>query len=259
MKKLLIFLLLLLLSPALSAEEHYHPGDIIRFRIEALGLSPEEIAPKLSGFEVLKLERQGRDYEVWIRSFDAGPKEIDLGPVKIQFTIHSLLENTERKDIYDIKDGDQDSSLLEPVLPFFWTFFLLILTGLGIAWLVFFARRLRKSGRQGEISAWSWFNQALPGLESPAFLEELTDALKGYIERKFAKKIMGKTSSEILEELRFAPVMENLGQLEPWLAELDGYKYAGLPEKTERREIFTENLQKWVSYWEQGEEHVPAS
>ena len=244
---LLLLFLLFLSGGNLFSQDNYHIGDIIRFRVEGLSLSPEEIAPKLSDFEVLKLERQGGAYEIWIRSFETGAKEIELGPLKLQFTIHSLLENTQRKDIYDIKDGDENSALYSPSWPFFWTFFLVAMIALGVLWLTFFLRRQRKILKKSTLAPWDWFTQALPGIENPAFLEELTDALKGYVERKFGKRIIGKTSSEILQELRFAPIEENLAQLESWFGELDSYKYARLPEESGRREILINNLQNWVS------------
>jgi uncharacterized tellurite resistance protein B-like protein len=74
------------------------------------------------------------------------------------------------------------------------------------------------------------------------FFVSLTFAFKKYIEKAFGCKILGKTSSEIMEEIEdISQLHAFLNRIENWLQTADYYKFTTNIATSEKRE---QQLQK---------------
>ena len=80
-------------------------------------------------------------------------------------------------------------------------------------------------------------------VDDESYLVDLTRALKEYIENMYHIRIKGKTSSEIIDELRDTPFSDNmLHDIESWLRSCDRMKFSGLDVNTAEKQSHYENL-----------------
>ena len=213
--KFFFFVLFYFFSLSLWAgEKDFYIGDQIKLIVCSNSLTKSIFSEKLKDFYVDKIEKQEAGcWLVYFRSFETGKKEIEIGDKKIIFEIKSVLNEFERKDIFDIQD-DIENAVEKPDFPFPLT----ILTAFLVVFGVVFILTRKKLKKESLKTAIDFFNEAIQKIQPEFFFEDLTLAFKIYVEKKFNVRILGKTSLEIIgEAYKIEQLKESREKLKKWL------------------------------------------
>jgi len=235
---LLLSLLVLVSSYTYAESRAIYIGDLIELKIAKSNLSQAEIRDAFKDFEIDSLEKADSGYKIAIRSFKAGKKIVKLGDQELKIQVASTLDETKRKDIFE---GDLKAKEAKRMSPLY----KLLVVMVAIIALLSFLRLRKIFGNRGrkELSVYSQFRTKVEevSLEDENYFVLLTLAFKDYLEQTFNRKIVGKTSSEIIAEINYIPQIDDyLNRIKEWLNFVDICKYRGkkasLEEKKDKRE-----------------------
>lgn len=254
-KRILFLLVLFLLaSPGrVHAEERsIYVGDLIEIRITTQAFSEEEIREKFKDFEIVELEEKDDGYLLTLRTFETGEKTVLLGDKEIVIDVKSTLDEIDRNDPYE---GD-----LSPQKPGFSADWRIVT---GIAVLLFISSgvvvtiRYLKRRKEALLTPWQKFLRGIGSvsLEDKNAFVRLTFFLKLYLESKFAFRIRGKTSNEIMKELNPIPELQaKLPEIRTWLEESDYVKFSGAAVAMDKKQELFTALKELVGKMEESKE-----
>lgn len=252
-KRLLLVLLLSTLfcfpsTTAYAEERSIYVGDLINIKITTQSLTEDELREKFADFEITELKKESDGYIITVRSFDVGEKTIELDNQELKITVKSTLKDLGRTDIFNGSTGTKPAGYT-----FAWQF---VLYGLILIFLItggVTARGLIRRKRQASLTPYERFHLELGKIilaEDSCFVR-LTKILKQYMDAKLSINIKGKTSSEIVAEVRDFPVMDNkLKDLQSWLEDCDFYKFTKTVSTMEHKQKLLENLKALVKEME---------
>ena len=213
-------------------------GDIITLEIAAPGFSEEEMRQIFHEFEILDLAKRNKNepyhYRLSLRSFDVGERILHIGDKEIIIEVTSTLEDIRREDIYDggaavVKPGFRGMQLQ---IMFCFAAGVFVLSGGFILY-----KKRRNAGIIPERAYQLFLHRAARlSTAGEGFLVELTFYFKEYLEslRNRPKRIIGKTSTEIIMELASSPFSADmLFDIQQWLAECDRLKFTGVEASIE--------------------------
>ena len=227
-----------------TGERSIFIGDLITLKISADGYSLEGLLGEITEFEIVESRQQGDDYLLTLRTFEPGEYRIVLGDKELLIKVSSTLDELERDGIFTLDPQPLDS-LYNP----YWKYIFLALSILFLTFLYFFIRLFIKEKREKALGSHALFQKRVAELDidSADYFVELSLSFKEYLEKTFACRLRGKTSREIMEELRgIALLEEKRAEIEDWLLQADRYNYTGKLPDRETREKGRENLDQIV-------------
>jgi len=248
-KKILFVLtaLILLCSGAVwvTAEpRNIYIGDIITLQISSRGLSAEELIGKFQAFEILEIKDENASYLISLRTFEVGEHKILLGDKEIVINVQSVLDNIQREGIFE-----GDTGVMEPGYLFKWNALFYIAAGLFV---LSGGYVLTKALLKGVIVTQSPYQVFLRrsgslSVENDDYFVDLTFYFKEYLEGLYQFRIIGKTSAEIVNELKGINLLNTmLPEINEWLTECDRLKFTGVNVSTGTKQEHYEKLLKLV-------------
>ncbi|MFW5972154.1 MAG: hypothetical protein ACOCRL_01580 [Bacillota bacterium] len=256
-KKMLFFLTISLLfvfiSMQVSAEDrNIYIGDIIKLEISRSGLSIDHLREKFQEFEIVKIEEKENNYIIEIRTFEPGIKTVQIADKEIEIVVKSTLEDMERDDIYQ---GNME--VLEGRRPIPWKyilafiFIICIAVGGNVLWNYY------KKVKEKPLSAYRNFMFSVENIsfETDDYFVKLTYYFKRYLEKTFSCQIRGKTSGEIINEIKdIRGVKLFISDIQNWLESSDYYKYTEALATLEEKKELTDKLKVLVKKIEETKE-----
>lgn len=231
-----LLVLLLLTTPLeVKAEtRNIYVGDIITLEINSNKLSPEQLQEKFQAFEIVEIKNKGDGYLLSLRSFEAGEQTIVLGDKEIVINVASTLDEIKREDIFA-----GDMGVMEPGFSFDWRLLFYLAAAVFLLSGGFFLLKVLKKKKIKALSPYQLFLKRCSSLaEADAkYFVSLTYYFKKYLESLYNFQIIGKTSGEIVNELK---AIEDLGAMllpiEKWLSECDRMKFTGIAISAEEKQ-----------------------
>lgn len=182
-----------------SDNRNIYVGDIITLKITAQGLSDEELREKFHDFEITMLEKINDEYLLSLRTFEPGEYKVLVGDKEIIINVSSTLNDINREDIFEGGTG-----INEAYKAFYWRIYFYIAGGIFLLSGGFVLLKLIVKRKNKEPSPYQIFLKRTSVLivEDDNFLVDLTLCFKEYLEGMLGCQIIGKTSSEIINELK---------------------------------------------------------
>lgn len=230
-----VFIIILLLSGLVTAEErNIYVGDLLTLKVFNDSYTMEDLHKKFGDFEIVDSKELDTGYELTLRTFEPGEYSIILGNKKIEIVVSSTLEDIDRDSIFS-----GDLSPLQSSYSSIWFYlfygFIVILAIIVITLIWQFIKNKKKEDETP-------YQQFIRGLTVIEFTEdnyfvELTFVFKEYLEKTFDCQIRGKTSGEIIDEIKDIPELAiRFGEIREWLRLADYYKYTEAVATTEIKE-----------------------
>ena len=230
-KKLLCAITALILlwvgmSTSASAESrNIYVGDIITLEISSLEMTGDELRQKFQDFEIVEMKEEPEGYTLSIRTFETGEYIILLGDKEIVINVASTLKDIDRDDVFD---GEKE--ILAGGIPIYWRIILYITLSIFVLSGGVVLVKLLKKRREKPESAYQLFLRRCTGLSESDdnYFVHLTFYFKQYLESIHNIRIIGKTSAEIVSELKVLSSLEGrLSDIKAWLEECDLLKFSG--------------------------------
>jgi len=228
----------------LAEARNIYIGDIITMQVSSKDLTIEELREKFNSFDIVDIKSAKDGYLISIRTFEIGEHKIFFGDKDIVINVQSVLDDIEREDIFD-----GDITVAMPSFLFHWRILFCIVFG------VFFL-----SGSLFLIKTFIKKKVKIPTplqtflLETASVLPEhkdyfviITQSFKEYLQRLYKFQIIGKTSAEIIDELKKGLKQTSmLTEIQEWLMECDRLKFTGVTASSKIKQQHYEELVKIV-------------
>jgi len=214
-------------------------GDIITLKITARDFSTQELTDIFKDFEIIEIKEDGSSYLLSLRTFEAGDYNILLGNNQISINVRSILSDIERDDIFE-----GDIWVIEPGISFNGLLLLCLSAGVFISSgaIVLLKAIKRKAVIQNPLQLFISRSCSLSA-ESDDYFVDLTLYFKEYLENLYKFRIIGKTSSEIVNELsKIEALAVMLPDIREWLIECDRLKFTGVKVLSETKQIHCRKL-----------------
>ena len=265
-KKILFFLSVMCMLLASSAvglfaeteTRNIYIGDIITLEITSQQFSEDELREKFQDFEVVEIKSESNGYLLSLRTFDVGEQKIALGNTEIIINVISTLDDIHKEAIFE-----GDKQIISPGLPFPWYVLFGVFALVFVASGVFVLVKIIIKKKAESLSPYETFlrrsEALLPRVDSDSFFVNLTFYFKEYIGKLHQRRIIGKTSSEIIKELEEIKTLASMiPMIDKWLVECDRMKFTGVEVLNEDKQkhydlllklagIIEENAQKEVT------------
>ncbi|AUG58726.1 hypothetical protein [Acetivibrio saccincola] len=220
-----------------ESERNIYIGDLIELKITSGTITEDELREKFEEFDIVDIKSDGESYIITIRSFEPGEKIVKVGNKEIVIDIKSTLDEIDNEGIFEgsfePKTGGKFNIAGYAAFLFPCVFFLC-----GIMLLVTFIKRKKAAS----LIPYQLFvkNTGALSPNDAAYLVKLTECFKKYIEDVYSYSIRGKTSSEIIGEIKnikeIDPFIKNLKE---WLYECDIFKFSGkTPAPEDKKRLF---------------------
>ena len=228
--KTILILCALLLWPAghgviLAETRNIYIGDIITLSISG-DFSAEALRGLFWPFEIVEITDAADGPLVSIRTFEIGEHIIRIGNKDIVITVESTLNDIQRDAVFEGGAG-----VLEPGFLFHWRVVFYIAACvffLSCAIACFNILKKKKTKEPTPLQTFLQRSGALAATDESYFVN-LTLYFKEYLERLYQFRIIGKTSTEIINELRNALIPADiLPEIQEWLIECDRLKFTGV-------------------------------
>jgi hypothetical protein len=226
---LTLFLYILMPPTALFASENgtrnIYIGDIITLNITGTGLTRGELEFMFSGFEIVEIKNLSGGYELSMRTFITGEHRVLLGNKEVVINVGSALEDIEREAMFE-----GDIWVIEPGFPIHWRMLFYIAAGIFVLSSGFVLIRVVLKKKAKPLNPYQLFLQRSAALteEDGNYLVDLTFFFKEYIGSIYNRRIIGKTSDEIIKELKEIKPLDNIiNEIQAWLYECDKLKFSG--------------------------------
>ena len=212
-------------------------GDILALGLATKVFSPAELRDKFTDFEIIDIKETADGYLLSIRTFVPGEYTVALGSTQVIIDVKSTLDEIEREELFE---GDSSTAASGLAIP--WRILFCAAAGVFAvfcALLLIRALRKKRTKALGPLEVFLSEADALSAADENYFVD-LTRCFKEYIEALFGRRIIGKTSSEIIDELRDLHKLDALlPEIGGWLYECDRFKFAGISVKvSEKRDHY---------------------
>ena len=245
---MLISLLPCLTAWAEGAEEarSIYVGDIVTLRVTARDISSESVKAAFRDFDILEIMQEHDGYRVSIRTFQIGEHTVTLGNRKIVIHVRSVLEDIERDTLFAGEQGLYEPGVSLNLLPFCLSaagVFTLSLGFIGLDKL-----KKRKSKTPNPLQLFIKRTAALSA-EDDRYCVALTFHFKEYMESQIHRRIIGKTSDEIMAGLQQDASLSPLfARIRAWLHECDRLKFTGVAVTAQDKQLLYEALLSLVCH-----------
>lgn len=225
---LTILLLLCVNSPVsvFAEKRNIYVGDIITLEITSQEYSEDELKQKFLDFEIVDIKKNQDGYLISIRTFDAGEYTILLGSKEIIIDVASTLTDIQREDIFE-----GVAEIKKPGGSFYLHIIFYIMAGVFLLSSGFSIVKVLIKRKNKSADPYQLFLKHSSSLltDEDNYFVDLTFYFKEYLESICKFRIIGKTASEIVNELKEVPVLDTmLPDIEKWLTECDILKFAGI-------------------------------
>jgi hypothetical protein len=239
---LIVFISLFFIPSVGTAENerNIYIGDLIELKITSQTITEDELREKFKEFDIVDIKNDGENYIITIRSFEPGEKLVKIGNKEIVIDIKSTLDEIENESIFEgslePKEGNKFNITRYAAFIFPSVF---LVSGIGL--LIISIQRKKAAS----LTPYQLFIKNVKGvsLNDTMYLVKLTESFKKYIEDVYSYSIRGKTSSEIIGEIKnikeVNPILKNL---EEWLYECDIFKFSGKTPSHEDKKRLLESL-----------------
>lgn len=251
MKKTNIIFLIVLITfffiPSVGAIENgrnIYIGDLIELKITSQTISEDELKEKFKDFDIVDIKKDGESHIITIRTFEPGEKFVKIDNKEIVIDIKSTLDEMDRNSIIkgNLEPKASRNFNIIGYTAFVFTPFFLVS---GITLLIICIKRKKIAF----LTPYQLFVRDVKAVSigNSDYLVRLTENFKKYVENVYSYSIRGKTSSEIIKEIKHIKEINHLiKELENWLYECDMFKFSGKIPSTENKKQLLENLIKLV-------------
>lgn len=244
---LIILSLFLIILPGkvLAEERSIFVGDLIQIKVESREFTRDELIGKFKDFEVVDIKDAADGFIVILRSFETGEKTVQLGDKEVTVVVRSTLDEIERNEIYE---GD-----LRPEKAGFSIEWKYVFGVLLIIFLVTGRISILRHIKKGKISSLTPYQRFINDinnilLDEDDYFVKLTLRFKEYMELSYSFRIRGKTTIEIIDEIRSVPgLKESLTDINAWLKESDHYKFSGSTATIDKKQKLRDYLEELVN------------
>lgn len=237
---------LLIYTGLVSGEERdIFVGDLIVLEISADNYTYTELENVFSEFEIVNCSELETGYEVTLRTFEAGEYSILLGDKELLIVVSSTLEEIDSDGIFPGEPEPLESYYSKLQIYVFLIFVILFILILFYCSWFFIKNRMNKWE-----SPFQSFLRKVDNVETCTgdFFVELTFVFKEYLEKTFDCLIRGKTTEEIISEIRDIERLKvKLPGIREWLEYADYYKYTGTEASSETKEKQKVKLKQLVN------------
>jgi len=246
----------LLLPVFVSAETRdIYIGDIIALEITSESVSADELKKKFQDFELIELKEQNGVYSVSLRTFITGEHIINLGNKEIIINVKSTLEDISRDDIFE-----GGARVAKPGAPFYRRVIFYVPAAVFIFSCGFVSvKKIIKKTKKTQTPLQLFLNNSSRlSPENKNYLADLTYNFKNYLEALYKFKIIGKTTGEIVNELKKIQELNGaLPDIFEWLTECDRMKFTGVYAQNEEKEDHCKKLIGLVEKIDKEKEGAP--
>lgn len=230
----LLIVFLLFSGIARGEVRNIYVGDLIILEICTDNYTIGELKNIFSDFEIVSYKELETGCELTLRTFEPGEHSIILGDKELVIMVSSALEDIKRDDIFPGESEPLESSYqVFPVYIFFALIILFIIMMIFLFWN--FIKNKRKKQEPPYQSLLGKLESI--GTDIDNFFVELTFIFKEYIEKRLEFLIRGKTTEEIIAEIRgIERLEEKIAEIREWLLLADYYKYTGTEASIEIKE-----------------------
>ena len=210
-----------------DANRNIYIGDIISLRISTKMFSAEELKKKFQEFEIVEIVEDVDGYRLSLRTFETGEYTIILGDKRIVINVVSSMDDIDRTDIFE---GDGEIKKPGSTIP--WQILFLISTSIfGLTGSYVLVRFIILKRNNKAIPPYQLFlkRAGVLSMEDDGYFVKLTLYLKEFLGSLYHCRIIGKTSTEIIGELKeIQPLSALLPYIGEWLTECDRLKFTGV-------------------------------
>ncbi|WBW98252.1 hypothetical protein [Oceanirhabdus sp. W0125-5] len=223
-------------------------GDIINIKISSSTYTEEEIRKKFKDFEIVHFKKEDDAYLIGLRTFETGKKNIKLGDKEIELVVYSTLEGKEDRGLID-----GDSSYEKLGINRIYGYFLYTTLAIFLFSSTFYVISLIRGKSKTELTAsgvfWNSLKKAnLQDEESLAFMKSI---FKRYMEEVYSCSINGKTSWEIVREIKEVEgLKEHMQQIKQWFEKCDRYTFSPIISTAEEKQKLFNELEELVENME---------
>ena len=239
-KRLLCFILILIGTPLYANAESrdIYVGDIIALEVSADNVYEEELREAFKNFEIIDIKDTSDGYLLSIRTFETGEQRVVIGNKEIVINVRSALTDIERDELYE-----GDARVQQPGFSFLWRIVFSVAAGvfvLSCGYILVKVIKKRKIKAMSPHQLFLWRSANLL-VDSDNYFVELTFYFKELIGSLHNCRIIGKTSAEIIAELKpIETLTPMLPEISSWLIECDRFKFTGVQvSKAEKQEHYT--------------------
>lgn len=241
-----------LFKSTLAKERSLFIGDLLELKISSSNITKEELEDKFKEFEIVDIKESKDDYVIVLRSFEIGEKKIDIGNNQLVIEVKSTLDELQRNDIFEGNSSLQSSNYH---IWWYYIFFSLV-TIVIITGIINLIRYLKKRKIE-KFTPYQRFYYEINNISinDDNYFVVLTIKFKEYIEELFLVTIKGKTSSEIINEIKsFNKLEKHILEIEKWLNVCDYLKFTDTTATEIEKQKLRENLFYIVKKIEQDKE-----
>jgi len=232
---------------AFTETRNIYIGDIITLKVSFSGnkaLSAEELKEKFKAFEIVETKDTNGEHIISLRTFEVGEHKILLGDKEIVINIQSTLNDIEREGIFEGDLGAMEQGFL-----FHWRIIFYIAAGLFLmsgGYVLINTLLIEKIKAQTPLQIFLRRSGALSAVNDGYFVD-LTFYFKEYLECLHKFRIIGKTTVEIVNELKEIDLLSTiLPEIKEWLTECDRLKFTGVKASAETKQEHYRALLKIV-------------
>jgi len=238
---MMVLLLLCIGASAFAFEQtdrNIYVGDIIALEITTQKFSSQELREKFRDFEIVEITAKPGGYALSLRTFETGEYTVLLGDKEIVIHVQSTLDDMQRDDIFE-----GGTAVIGQGFPFYWSIPLYISAGvLAVCGFILLKNHKKKAEQLAPHEAFVRRADSL-SVESDEYFVELTHCFKEYLEKLYQFRIIGKTSTEIMNELAdIQPLEPMLAAIGVWLTECDRMKFTGVKPSIEDKQEHCKKL-----------------
>ena len=225
-------------------------GDIISLELKytdiwGARINADELRERFGAFETVDLKETPDGWLLSLRTFETGEHIINIGGTEIIIEVRSTLTDIDKSGLFE-----PGAYVLGPGFYFRWRPALFIaLTVFGLSGCYILVKFILKKKEKALSPRMLFYKRSGALSDGDAlFFVRLTFYFKEYIEGVYGRRIIGKTSKEITDELRTIPGLAgDLAPVGEWLAICDRYKFTGMETTAEQKIVHRNELRDLVA------------
>lgn len=229
-------------------ERKVYVGDIINIKISKSVYTEEDIREKFKDFEIVHLKKEEDEYLIGLRTFETGEKSVKLGDKELEIVVYSTLEGKEGRGLVA-----GDSNYKKVGINRVYGFFLYATLAVFLVSSTYYIIRLIRGKNETELTPHERFWNSLEkaNLQDEESLSFMKSIFKRYMEEVYSCSIKGKTSWEIVREIKEVEgLQEHMQQIEKWFKKCDRYTFSPIISTAEEKQKLFNGLEELVQSME---------
>jgi len=237
-------------APPENGARSIYIGDIIALELKytdmwGARISAEELREAFGAFEILDSRENPDGWLLSMRTFETGEHIINIGGTEIYVEVRSTLTDIDNGGLFE-----PGAYVLDPGFYLRWRLALFIaLTVFGLSGCYILVKFILRKKEKALSPRMLFYKRSGALSDGDAlFFVRLTFYFKEYIEGVYGRRVIGKTSGEITEELKTIPeIAEDMAPIGDWLAICDKYKFTGVEATVEQKIVHRNDLRDLVA------------